>query len=105
MNFSRELGVPAIPPAEDEANTTYARRTKAKAKHQGRQQLRSKWESKLLHGKYPQRGKQADVDQDKTHRWLKAAGLKVEIEGFIIAAQYQRFPTRWYIPTQHPQEA
>ena len=33
MKFSRELGVPAIPPAEDEANTTYALRTKAKAKH------------------------------------------------------------------------
>ena len=32
MKFSRELGVPAIPLAEDEANTTYARRTKAKAK-------------------------------------------------------------------------
>ena len=33
MKFSRELGVPTIPPAEDKANTTYARRTKAKAKH------------------------------------------------------------------------
>ena len=78
MKFSRELGVPAIPLAEDEVNTTYARRTKAKAKHQGHQQLRSKWESKPLHGKYPQRAEQADVDQEKTHRWLKAAGLKVE---------------------------
>ena len=42
VKFIRELRVPAIPAAEDEANTTYARRTKAKAKHQGRQQLRSK---------------------------------------------------------------
>ena len=42
MKLSRELRVPAIPAAEDEANTTYALRTKAKAKHQGRQQLRSK---------------------------------------------------------------
>ncbi|CAH3176278.1 unnamed protein product [Porites evermanni] len=33
MRLSRELGVPVIPPAEDEANTTYARRTRAKAKH------------------------------------------------------------------------
>ena len=82
MKFSRELGVPAIPPAGNEANTTFARRTKAKG-----QQLRSKWESKALHGKYPQQVKQADVDQGKTHRWLKAAGLKVETEGFIIAAQ------------------
>ena len=37
-------------------------RTKAKAKHQGRQQLMSKWESKALHGKYPQWVKQADMD-------------------------------------------
>ena len=62
MKFSRKLGVPAIPPAENVANTTHARRTKAKAKHQGRQQLRSKWESKSLHGKYVQRVKQVDED-------------------------------------------
>ena len=29
----------------------------------------------------------ADVDQDKTHRWLKAAGLKAETKGFIISVQ------------------
>ena len=41
--------------------------------------------------------KQADVDQDKTHRWLKAAGLKAEIEGFVIAAQDQSLATScWY---------
>ena len=96
MKSSRELGVPAIPHVEDETNTTYARRTKAKAKHQGRQQLRSKWGSKALHGNYPQRVKQADVDQDKTHRWLKAAGLKAETESLIVAAQDQSLPTRWY---------
>ena len=67
-----------------------------KAKHQGRQQLRSKWASKALHGKYPQRVKQADVDQDKTHRWLKVADLKAETEGFIIAAQDQSLATSWY---------
>ena len=94
VKFSRELGVPAKPPAEDEANTTYARRTKVKTKYQGRQQLRSEWESKALHGKYPQRVKQADVDQDNTHRWLKAAGLKAEAKGFIIAPQDQSLPTR-----------
>ena len=36
------------------------------------------------------------MDQDKTHRWLKAAGLKAETEGFIFAAQDQSLPTRWY---------
>ena len=40
--------------------------------------------------------KQANVDQDKSHRWLKGAGLKAETEGFIIAAQDQSLPTRWY---------
>ena len=40
--------------------------------------------------------KQADVDQDKTHRWLKAACLKAETEGFIIAPQDQSLPTRWH---------
>ena len=87
--------MPVIPPAEHVANTTHARRTKAKAKHQGRQQLRSKWESKALQ-KYPQRMKQADVDQDKAHRWLKSAGLKVETEGFVITTRDQSLPTRWY---------
>ena len=84
------------PPVEGEVNTTNAYRTKAKAKHQGRQQLRPKWESKALHSKYPPRVKQADMDQDKTHRWLKAAGLKAETKDFIIAAQDQSLPTRWY---------
>ena len=84
------------PPVEGEANTTNAYRTKAKAKHQGHQQLRPKWESKALHSKYPPRVKQADMDQDKTHRWLKAAGLKAETKDFIIAAQDQSLPTRWY---------
>ena len=94
--FNQELGVPPITPAEDEANTKYACRIKAKAKHHGQEQLKSKWESKALHGKYPKRVKQDDVDQEKTHRWLKAAGLKAETEGFIIAAQDQSLPTRWY---------
>ena len=95
LETNAELGGPAIPSAEDEANTTYAHRTKAIAKHRGRQHLRSKWESKALHHKYPQLVKQADVNQDKTHRWLKAAGLKAEIEGFIIAAQDQSLPAQW----------
>ena len=43
--------IPTIPPAEDEANITYAHGTKAMVKHQGLQQLRSKWESKALHDK------------------------------------------------------
>ena len=98
MESSQELGLPAIPPAEDEVNTTYARRTKVKAKHQGSQHPKPKWGSIALHGKYPQRVKKADVDQDKTYsdRWLKVAGLKAETEGFIIADQDQSLQTHWH---------
>ena len=98
MESSQELGLPAIPPAEDEVNTTYARRTKVKAKHQGSQHPKPKWGSIALHGKYPQRVKKADVDQDKTYsdRWVKVAGLKAETEGFIIADQDQSLQTRWH---------
>ena len=84
VKFSGELGVPAISPAVAETNTTYPHRTKAK------------WESKALYSKYPQRVKQANMDLDKTHRLLKAAGLKVKTDGFIIVAQDQSLPKGWY---------
>ena len=77
MKLSREPRVPAISPGEYDANTSSASRTKAKAKHQGCQQISSKWESKALHTKYPQWLKEADVNQDKPHCWLRAAGLNV----------------------------
>ena len=57
LSKTMTTGNPCTPSTEDEVNTTYACRTKAKAKHQGRQQLRSKGESKALHGKYPQQVK------------------------------------------------
>ena len=96
MKLIWERSVPWIQPAEVEVNNTYAGKTKTKAKHKGRKQLRSKWESKALNDKYQQRVKQADEDQGKTHRWLKAAGLKAETEESIIAAQDQSFPKPWY---------
>ena len=56
--------------------TTYARRVKLKAKHQAIEQFKSKWEEKPLHGQYPKRTKEKDVNQDKTHNWLSTPGLK-----------------------------
>ena len=49
---------------------------------------------KLLHGQYPKLSKKADVDQEKTHQWLRGMGLKAETEGFIMAAQGQILFTR-----------
>ena len=49
-----------------------------------------------MHGKYPKRTKDADVDEVKTNKWLKSIGLKAETEGLIIAAQDQSLATRSY---------
>ena len=42
---------------------------------------------KMLRGRYAQRIRDADIDFVKTNRWLKSAGLKVEIKGLITIAQ------------------
>ena len=62
----------------------------------GLEQLRTNWKDKALHGKYPHRISEADVDYHQTNKWLKAAGLKAETEGLIIAAQDQSLATRSY---------
>ena len=48
--------------------------------------LRNAHEKKTLYGRCTQRSRNADIDIVKTYLWLKNAGLKVEIEGLIIAA-------------------
>ena len=94
--FNRELQTPDLAPKENELATFYAKRVKATAKCLGQQQLQKTWEDKALHGKYPKRTKEADVDQQRTHQWLRNAGLKAETEGLIIAAQDQSLATRSY---------
>ena len=58
--------------------------------------MQTRWEEKALHGKYPSRIKEADVDTKATNQWFKSSGLKAETEGLIIAAQDQTLPTRAY---------
>ena len=58
--------------------------------------LEKQWGDKALHGKYPKRVKDADVDYHKINQWLKSSGLRVETEGLIIAAQDQSLATRSY---------
>ena len=94
--FTQELNIPETPPMENKTITKYARRVKQKAKHLGQLQMRKTWEEKPMHGKYPKRTKDADVDEVKTNKWLKSIGLKAETEGLIIAAQDQSLATRSY---------
>ena len=49
-----------------------------------------------MHGQYPSRIKEADVDFKQTNNWLKGTGLKAETEGLIIAAQDQSLASRLY---------
>ena len=76
--------------------TLQAKNLKKRGKQEGLKKIKERWEGKPLHGQYPKRSKQAGVDQEKTHQWLRGMGLKAETEGFIMAAQDQSLFTRNY---------
>ena len=70
-----------------------------KAEQQGQLEIHKAWEEKAMHGEYPKRTKDADVDQVKTNKWLKTHALKAETENLIIhvAAQDQSLAMRSYL--------
>ena len=94
--FRQELDVPNLEKGENAQTTVDAKRINQKTKHRAKDKLSKQWEEKVLHGKYPKRTKEADVDQNKTNQWLRSTGLKAETEGLIIAAQDQSLATRSY---------
>ena len=94
--FRRELNLPEALEPENEVPAVYARNVKQRAKHQAQVQLKQKREDKSMHGQYPKRVNEKDVDHQMTNKWLKSGGLKTETEGFIIAAQYQAIKTNYY---------
>ena len=49
-----------------------------------------------MHGHYPSRIKEADVDYKQIKNWLKGKGLKAQTESLTIAVQDQSLATKLY---------
>ena len=94
--FKQELNIHQNEENDTNNSAMQARDIKKTAKKEGLKQMKQNWENKPLHGKYLLRSQKADVDQGNTHHWLRSAGLKAEIEGFIMAPQDQILFTRRY---------
>lgn len=93
--FKNQLKVPEVERAQDDTPTTYAKKVKKKAQQEVQKQLKEKWKEKEMHGRYPKRLEEGDVDNVESNQWLRTAGLKSETEGLIIAAQDQSLKTRY----------
>ena len=69
---------------------------KRKTKKEGLKQVKETLENKPLHGQYPQRSHQADVNQANTYWWLLSVGLKTKTQRFVMSAQDQSIYPRNY---------
>ena len=65
--FRREFEVSNLDRAANKRVTKFARRVKQKVKEQAKDIEVKQWEEKELHGRYPKRIREADVD-DKTNQ-------------------------------------
>ena len=77
---------------EIEINTKLTKAAKdiqKKAKNVSLEDMTKLWKEKPLHGKYPLRTDNADIDRVTTHQRISSSSLKGDIEGFILAAQDQ----------------
>ena len=85
--FEKEIDIPNSVIMLNETAIDYAKRIKKKVKDLALEQLQNIWKEKPLHGQYPKRLNDNDVNEVETNKWLSTSGLKSETEGFIIAAQ------------------
>ena len=60
--FKKEVNVKEIARKNNESVTKLAKRVKQHAKSQALDNIKQKWQSKAMHGQYPSRIKEADVD-------------------------------------------
>ena len=78
----------------NESVTALAKRAKQHAKVKAEENIVKKRESKAMHGQYPSRIKEADVDYKRTNDWLKGIDIRADTEGLLIAAQDKSLATR-----------
>ena len=79
--FKKELNVKEIANKNNESVTKLAERIKKHAKSQPLNNIKQKWEGKAMHGQYPSRIKEADVDFKQTNNRPKGTELEAETKG------------------------
>ena len=76
--------------------TKPAKEIKKKAKQGYLDDMKKTWREKPLHGRYPLRTDNGDVDRTTTYQWLSSSSLKGETKDVILAAQDESLATRMY---------
>ena len=80
--------------SENSTSTEKVKQSKTLEKTKNINEQKEGWNDKPLHGKYPIRASDPEINFSLIHQLLASSGLKSETEGFNIAARDQSLPTR-----------